>query len=210
MTEREDIASILDDALNDLEKCEEAEVLNARNGQVQVGNLDPESESYDSGRNETSSKEDGLDFKQMLNQFVEGCNEDKNRISGQAEFVQFAHQLEEELSQIQTGASPDAGKKETEEHFTTTLATILDDIAEAITQEGKEENRMWKDDLSLSGESINTEMIVEGMMEQLLSKDLMYEPMKEVSDRFPAWIAANKDLLSDDKLLRLVNATSFD
>ena len=41
-----------------------------------------------------------------------------------------------------------------------------------------------------------------GMMEQLLSKDLMYEPLREVSDRFPAWIEANTELLSEDEATR--------
>ncbi|KAL5408541.1 hypothetical protein PMIN03_006509 [Paraphaeosphaeria minitans] len=35
--------------------------------------------------------------------------------------------------------------------------------------------------------------ILQGMMEQLTNKDIMYEPMKELNDKFPAWMEANKD-----------------
>ena len=39
---------------------------------------------------------------------------------------------------------------------------------------------------------------IDGVMKQLLSKDLMYEPMKEVSARFPKWLAENKEDLSEE------------
>jgi len=51
-------------------------------------------------------------------------------------------------------------------------------------------------------EQLNTSQdsndVVDNVMKQLLDKDLMYEPMKEVCTRFPAWLATNKDRLSYD------------
>ena len=38
--------------------------------------------------------------------------------------------------------------------------------------------------------------VVDGVMKQLLAKDLMYQPMKEVCLRFPQWLATNKENLS--------------
>ncbi|KAH8902721.1 Pex19-domain-containing protein [Coniochaeta sp. PMI_546] len=35
-----------------------------------------------------------------------------------------------------------------------------------------------------------------GMMEQLTNKDILYEPMKELNDKFPAWMEKNKDKVS--------------
>ena len=32
-----------------------------------------------------------------------------------------------------------------------------------------------------------------GMMEQLTHKEILYEPMRELHDKFPAWMAANRD-----------------
>lgn len=37
-----------------------------------------------------------------------------------------------------------------------------------------------------------------GMMEQLTNKDILYEPMKELNDKFPGWIEKNKDTVSEE------------
>lgn len=39
--------------------------------------------------------------------------------------------------------------------------------------------------------------VVDGVMKQLLDKELMYQPMKEVCTRYPKWLATHKDTLSD-------------
>jgi peroxin-19 len=41
-----------------------------------------------------------------------------------------------------------------------------------------------------------------GMMEQLTNKDILYEPMKELNDKFPAWMEKNKDKVSAEDLKR--------
>lgn len=41
--------------------------------------------------------------------------------------------------------------------------------------------------------------IVDDVMKQLLSKDLMYEPMKEVCTRFPKFLAENKEGMSNEE-----------
>ncbi|KAF2399125.1 Pex19-domain-containing protein [Trichodelitschia bisporula] len=41
-----------------------------------------------------------------------------------------------------------------------------------------------------------------GMMEQLTNKEILYEPMKELHDKFPAWMEANKDKVKPDDLKR--------
>lgn len=42
----------------------------------------------------------------------------------------------------------------------------------------------------------NADEFLDGMMEQLLSKELMYEPMKQVTEKFPSWLAKNKNKLT--------------
>ncbi|KAI3400127.1 hypothetical protein diail_4358 [Diaporthe ilicicola] len=37
-----------------------------------------------------------------------------------------------------------------------------------------------------------------GMMEQLTNKDILYEPMKELNDKFPGWMEKNKDTVSEE------------
>ena len=41
-----------------------------------------------------------------------------------------------------------------------------------------------------------------GMMEELTNKEILYEPMKELHDKFPAWMDANKDKTPADDLKR--------
>lgn len=37
------------------------------------------------------------------------------------------------------------------------------------------------------------ENVLEGMMSQLMSKEMLYEPMKELSEKYPDWLEKNKD-----------------
>ncbi|PWA87721.1 Pex19 protein [Artemisia annua] len=43
------------------------------------------------------------------------------------------------------------------------------------------------------------ESIVETMMQQLLSKEVLYEPMKEIGERYPKWLEDNKSKLSQEE-----------
>ncbi|KAL6976175.1 hypothetical protein U1Q18_024965 [Sarracenia purpurea var. burkii] len=47
----------------------------------------------------------------------------------------------------------------------------------------------------LSG-SQDMESIVETMMQQLLSKEILHEPMKEIGERYPKWLEEHKSKLS--------------
>ncbi|KAH6639689.1 Pex19 protein family-domain-containing protein [Boeremia exigua] len=44
--------------------------------------------------------------------------------------------------------------------------------------------------------------ILMGMMEQLTNKEILYEPMKELDDKFPAWMEKNKDKVPAEDLKR--------
>ncbi|KAL6706103.1 Peroxisome chaperone and import receptor [Coniothyrium glycines] len=44
--------------------------------------------------------------------------------------------------------------------------------------------------------------ILMGMMEQLTNKDILYEPMKELDDKFPKWMENNKEGVPKDDLKR--------
>lgn len=52
----------------------------------------------------------------------------------------------------------------------------------------------------LEGEGSEEEFskMLMGMMEQLTNKDILYEPMKELNDKFPDWMAKNKDSISEE------------
>lgn len=41
-----------------------------------------------------------------------------------------------------------------------------------------------------------------GMMEQLTNKEILYDPMKELNDKFPDWMEKNKETVSKDDWAR--------
>ena len=51
------------------------------------------------------------------------------------------------------------------------------------------------------GEEEFSKMLM-GMMEQLTNKEILYEPMKELHDKFPGWMSKNRDTVKKDDLRR--------
>ncbi|KAJ4395904.1 Peroxisome chaperone and import receptor [Gnomoniopsis smithogilvyi] len=50
----------------------------------------------------------------------------------------------------------------------------------------------------LEGSEEDFSKMLLGMMEQLTNKDILYEPMKELNDKFPEWMEKNKDTISQE------------
>lgn len=44
--------------------------------------------------------------------------------------------------------------------------------------------------------------LLESMMQQLLSKEVLYQPLSEMGAKYPTWLEANKDSLSTKDLDR--------
>mmetsp|Transcript_12481 Transcript_12481/g.17126 ORF Transcript_12481/g.17126 Transcript_12481/m.17126 type:complete len:314 (+) Transcript_12481:2-943(+) len=51
------------------------------------------------------------------------------------------------------------------------------------------------------GEKEDYNEVVDGVMRQLLSKDLMYEPTQQICDKFPEWLAIHRKNLSETEYL---------
>ncbi|KAG8060002.1 hypothetical protein GUJ93_ZPchr0002g25187 [Zizania palustris] len=49
------------------------------------------------------------------------------------------------------------------------------------------------------------ESIVETMMQQLLSKEILYEPMKDIVEKYPKWLEDNKSKISKEEYMRYQN-----
>lgn len=50
----------------------------------------------------------------------------------------------------------------------------------------------------LEGSEEDFSKMLLGMMEQLTNKDILYEPMKELNDKFPEWMEKNKETISQE------------
>ncbi|RHY29060.1 hypothetical protein DYB32_005485 [Aphanomyces invadans] len=48
------------------------------------------------------------------------------------------------------------------------------------------------------GEKNDFQGLVDGMMQQLLSRDVMYDPMKQICEKYPAWLAEKEPHLSKE------------
>ena len=53
-----------------------------------------------------------------------------------------------------------------------------------------------------AGEDEGFSKMLLGMMEQLTNKEILYEPMKELNDKFPAWMSKHRSTTSPDDLRR--------
>jgi peroxin-19 len=51
------------------------------------------------------------------------------------------------------------------------------------------------------GEKEDYNEVVDGIMRQLLCRDLMYEPMRQICDKFPEWLAIHKPTLTEQEYL---------
>ena len=104
-------------------------------------------------------------------------------------------------------------KKENEIGVDSTVEKLLSDMAKkGASEEGIEAAQMEQmgegmmesimKEFEKMGQKGDADDVVNGMMKELLSKELMYEPMKQVNERFPRWLAESKPHLSDADYIR--------
>jgi len=77
--------------------------------------------------------------------------------------------------------------------------TAEDDFLAAMLREMEASGA---DGLGAGGGDEDFSKMLLGMMEQLTNKDILYEPMKELHDKFPAWLEANREKVSKEDLGR--------
>lgn len=80
-----------------------------------------------------------------------------------------------------------------------TAAAKTDDSGDMLAQMLKE---MQDGGLKGAGDDEGFNKMLLGMMEQLTNKEILYEPMKELYDRFPRWMSENRSSTSADDLRR--------
>mmetsp|Transcript_15455 Transcript_15455/g.35491 ORF Transcript_15455/g.35491 Transcript_15455/m.35491 type:complete len:193 (+) Transcript_15455:3-581(+) len=128
--------------------------------------------------------------------------------------VQRAQQLQQQQEEKrgQEGAGPKpplSSESTTENNVDRTISKLLNDMSTATPDLPPEEEEQQQrqhamiEDLMKEFEkagvdgNLNTDALIDGMMEQMLAKELMYEPMKQVAEQFPKWLESNKSSLSE-------------
>ncbi|KAI7896491.1 Pex19 protein family-domain-containing protein [Mucor mucedo] len=78
-----------------------------------------------------------------------------------------------------------------------TMNKLKDSSKEIKTSINEESEDAFMAELMKQMESLadngEFEGVLEGMMSQLMSKELLYEPMKDLSQKYPAWLKEHKD-----------------
>ncbi|TGJ78570.1 hypothetical protein E0Z10_g10191 [Xylaria hypoxylon] len=105
--------------------------------------------------------------------------------------------------------SQDASFQETIKRTMDRMQTSGDQATAAATAEGSEDDfiaEMMKAMKDVPGGGDGNEedfsKLLMGMMEQLTNKEILYEPMKELNDKFPGWMEKNKETLAKEDLKR--------
>ncbi|CAN6667420.1 peroxisomal membrane protein import receptor Pex19p [Trichomonascus vanleenenianus] len=120
----------------------------------------------------------------------------------------------EPLAQNGPSTSSTTQKKTTSKpaDFHETIARTMDRLKES-NQELNQNMGSGEDDFlakmlkelentSGTGEGMDMSSLIEDMLSELSSKDILYEPIKEMHDKYPAWLEKNSPNLSAEELER--------
>ncbi|PHT45493.1 hypothetical protein CQW23_14651 [Capsicum baccatum] len=144
-----------------------------------------------------------------------GDREDKNESSCMSSEVQGLGMSLPDLKAKKKGKQK-ATKEGKDSHVSEALDKLRQQTREAVkglesvagSRSGAEnfgsDPRMedWLKQLEELAGSQDMESIVETMMQQLLSKEILHEPMREIGERYPKWLEDNKVKLSSEEYER--------
>jgi len=135
------------------------------------------------------------------------------------ESPEMRQQMEEMMRELGAGAEPGATRAgpsaAPEETFQETIRKTMermqasgDQAAAAVASDDGDDilaqmlKEMQGGGLDGAGSEEDLSKMLMGMMEQLTNKDILYEPMKELHDKFPAWMSKSRASAEPDDLLR--------
>lgn len=107
-----------------------------------------------------------------------------------------------------SAASAEASFQETIRRTMERMQASGDQATAAAAAEGTDDfmaellKQMQSGGLDGEGSEEEFSKMLMGMMEQLTNKEILYEPMKELHEKFPEWMEKNKNTVSKDDLKR--------
>jgi len=124
--------------------------------------------------------------------------------------------LEKMMAPFATPQQPGGSQTAAEavEKETTDIDSNVAKTLQALADSSKDLEGMQTAQAEQVGEDIMTSMmkefekfggnedfqgVIDNMMKQFLSKEVMYEPMKQISEKFPEWLAENQSKLEPEK-----------
>mmetsp|Transcript_5686 Transcript_5686/g.8328 ORF Transcript_5686/g.8328 Transcript_5686/m.8328 type:complete len:294 (+) Transcript_5686:136-1017(+) len=108
--------------------------------------------------------------------------------------------LEESISKLLSGMQMPTGltDNDDDDSMPDMDSAQIPQMGEDIMEQMMHEFAKMGNGGAAGGAGNDFDSIVDGMMKQLLAKELMYEPMKSVCDKFPEWLADAKERLSEE------------
>ncbi|KAK2738950.1 Peroxisome chaperone and import receptor [Myotisia sp. PD_48] len=116
-----------------------------------------------------------------------------------------------------TGATASTSAKKTEENFQETIRKTMERMQESGDKATHQATESGNDDMLMQvlkameagglagagdGDDGNLDSLFMGIMEQLSNKEMLYEPLKELNDKFGPWLKENKDKVSKEDFER--------
>lgn len=116
-----------------------------------------------------------------------------------------------------TAKQPSSTTKKGEENFQETIQRTMERMQESGDKATAEVNESGNDDVLMQilkamessglagageGDDGNLDKLFMGIMEQLSNKEMLYEPLKELDDKFGPWLKENKDKIGKEDLDR--------
>jgi len=164
------------------------------------------------------------EFQNLLRAFIEADDGDAvdGKEDGEKRLKNFMSQVESKLLYNGNGSGNGSTTNERQpprkspNNLDDAMSSLMEGMAKVATMENGDdvpsiENDGDEDALLKSmfeqfqgaesgdGAGFDTDAMIDGMMEQLLSKELMYEPMKQVAQKFPQWLQDHKDNLEPEE-----------
>jgi len=130
-------------------------------------------------------------------------NSERDRVVREA----WEKMLEKSMDDAFSGPDGDQGAtNESEDAFQKNVKEAMERLHRSDTDLQADASAPPEDELSAIlgslGDDDSIQNLLEGMMGQLMGKDVLYEPLKELNDKFPSYLSSNADKLSPSELAR--------
>ncbi|KAI9911116.1 hypothetical protein PsorP6_009143 [Peronosclerospora sorghi] len=206
--EEVDLDDLLDDALDDF-----ADEISATEAIFDVSSVKKEAVTTKAVESDDKKLEEVEKFLTNLATFLEDAQDPEFQKVLEQAFRELGtdaetKNIEKLLGSLKTPALPketddvDAAVAETLQNMSKAAEGMESVDTAQIEAMGEEMMAEMMKKFEEMGDKHDFKDLVDGMMEQLLSKDIIYDPMKQICERYPEWLAQKEPLLSKEEYQR--------
>ena len=221
----DDLDAILDDALDEFEEEERARDVLDVEGDKDLAEIAKslKERPNPSTANQDRSQDRNDEVIQRIQQLMVDMTSEKGGNTFESSMRSIGSNFEgmdQMMGMLQSSSSSSSGSsgdmaEVTAERLRDDTFRFMEEMGEQVAgTESGGGNELDPDLIEEGGETLMTEMlselekmggkedyegVVDGIMRQLLSKEIMHEPIKQVVDEFPRWLARKRDALSPEE-----------